>query len=306
MQTLRYIITIVILQICSSANSQNSQLPYIVYNASKGVILKSSVYHEEFYPVRGTKLYEKDTFLLKDERYFVKIKDSESGEIYTFKGKGKRTPMQIVTNQRYNSFDKFFSFLRSIEEEIGFNTTPIRTSQCVTHKGGAEKEQGDSLSLIIASQINKAISDNIYNTSIDIRKAYSPDNESFYYSICNNDSIHYAIALYTVTKDNRINSHRIIVNTLGRDRNDGIAYIPLISNYTLNLDYFSIAADEEDNITCYVLLFHPEDFYTKEEPEHDEEGNYNEDIYACSLDWNLILKELIYQGNNNRVIYIKK
>ena len=86
MQTLRYIITIVILQICSSANSQNSQLPYIVYNASKGVILKSSVYHEEFYPVRGTKLYEKDTFLLKDERYFVKIKDSESGEISNYGG----------------------------------------------------------------------------------------------------------------------------------------------------------------------------------------------------------------------------
>lgn len=67
-----------------------------------------------------------------------------------------------------------------------------------------------------------------------------------------------------------------------------------------------IATDEDNNITCYVMLFKPEDFYEKVELECNDITNSAEDIYTCSIDWSLIIKELTHQGNANRVIFIKK
>ena len=300
MQKISKLLLICLLVLCSSFSGQNDELPYIVFNASKGVILKSAKTNEEFYPVRGTKLFENDLFLLKDERYFVKIKNTTNGEIYTFNGKGNISTRQIVNTQRYNAFDRFCSFLFSLAKEMGFNTTPLRTSQCVTYKG--DNINIDSLSSQIASQIHKAIADSIYNTKVDIRKIYSSDNKSFHYAVQNNDSINYAMTLYTVTSDSIVHSQKIIVNKSGHYRTDEIAYIPLIGNYTLNLDYFSIATDEYDNITSYVILFNPEDFYSQLEIK----DLLTDEIYKCSLNWDLIIKELIYQGNANRVIYIKK
>lgn len=302
MQTLRNILIVVFLQMCFYANAQNQQLPYVAYNASKGVILKSSGYHEEFYPVRGTKLFEKDTFLLKDEHCFVKIKDVESGEIFTFKGKGKRTPRQIANDYRYDSYDKFLSFLETIIIEVGFNTAPVRTTQCVTPKGKNGTKE-DSLSLNVASQVKIAISDSIYEPGVEVGNVNSLDNETFYYSVRSKekkDSIEYAIAVFTVGKNNIVNKHRLLINKYGRPRLDGIEYIPLIPNHTLNLSYFSFAKD--DSITCYVLLFNPVDFYKKKE----KKSAKDDDTYDCLLNWDLITKELIYQGNVNRVIYIKR
>lgn len=301
MQTLRVILIVVFLQMCSCANAQNPRFPYVAYNASKGVILKSSVYHEEFYPVRGTKLFEKDTFLLKDEHDFVKIKNTKNGEISTSKGKGKRTPRQIANDYKYDSYDKLLSFFETIKKEIGFPTTPVHTSQGITPKGGTE-EKNDSLSLIVASMVNKAISDSIYKSGVDVRKVYSQDNETFYYSVRNNDSVNYAMAIYTVDKNRVIGHNEVLVYKYGRVRPDKIEYIPLIRNFTINLDYFSLAMGEEDMITCYVLIFNPDDFYIKNEKRFEED----EDTYDFLLKWELVTKELTYQGDVNRVIYIKK
>ena len=54
------------------------------------------------------------------------------------------------------------------------------------------------------------------------------------------------------------------------------------------------------------MLFKPEDFYEKVELECNDITNSAEDIYTCSIDWSLIIKELTHQGNANRVIFIKK
>lgn len=296
---IRNVLIIVILQLCTFSIAQT---PLVVHNASKGVVLKSSVYGE-IYPKMGTNLFEKDTFQLNDERYFVKIKEIKSGEIFTYKGKGLITPRQIVSKQRYDLFDKFRSFLGSIGEEMGFNTAPVRTSQCVTHKGGPQELP---ISLSVASQINNAITNGIYVVGVDVRKVYSQDTETYYYSVQNNESVDYALVLYTVSKDGVVNRHNeILVYELGRVRPDKIAYIPLMHNFTLNLDFFSMAATgDEDNLTCYVLLFNPIDFYEK----FYSEIMYNGEGYNCLLDWDSdsIEEELIYQGNVNQVIYIQK
>lgn len=295
MQALKNIIIIVALQMSLPIYAQNI-LPYVVYNATKGVILKSTSRGEEFYPVRGTQLYEKDTFLLKDNRYVVKIKDKRSGEIFTWdKGEGAITPLQIVSLQRYDGANKLFSFFLSLAEEMGFETKPVRTSQGVIKKGRAEETQ-DSLSVKTAYQIKNAISDSIYVSDVFVNKVYSQDS-TFFYSIQNRDTINYAMVLYTVTKEGVFRHDDIIVYELGRPRPDEIEFLRLIPNYTFNFDYFSFsAADGENDRTCYVLLFNPSDFYIKKE----------NDKYESLIDWDVVSKELTYQGDICKVIYLRK
>jgi hypothetical protein len=64
------------------------------------------------------------------------------------------------------------------------------------------------------------------------------------------------------------------------------------------------ATEDEDNLTCYVLLFNPIDFYEKVYSDLE----YNGEKYNFLLDWDSdsIKKELIYQGNVNRVIKVQK
>lgn len=295
MQALKNIIIIVALQMSLPIYAQNI-LPYVVYNATKGVILKSTSRGEEFYPVRGTQLYEKDTFLLKDNRYVVKIKDKRSGEIFTWdKGEGAITPLQIVSLQRYDGANKLFSFFLFLAEEMGFETKPVRTSQGVIKKGRAEETQ-DSLSVKTAYQIKNAISDSIYVSDVFVNKVYSQDS-TFFYSIQNRDTINYAMVLYTVTKEGVFRHDDIIVYELGRPRPDEIEFLRLIPNYTFNFDYFSFsAADGENDRTCYVLLFNPSDFYIKKE----------NDKYESLIDWDVVSKELTYQGDICKVIYLRK
>lgn len=295
MQTLRNFIIVVALQLSLPTCAQNL-LPYVVYNATRGVILKSPARSEEFYPVRGTQLFERDTFLLKNDQYVVKIKDKRSGEVFTWnKGKGAITPLRIVSQQQYDETDKFFSFLISLAKETGFDTEPVRISHGVLHKGRPEESQ-DSLSLAIASQIRNTISDKKYAESVSVSKVYSQDT-TFCYSIQNRDTINYAMVLYTVTKDSVFRYDDILVYELGRVRPDKIDYLRLIPNYTLNLDYFSMsAAEDEEERTCYVLIFNPTDFYTKKE----------NDTYEFQLNWETISKELIFQGNVSKVLYIRK
>lgn len=295
MKSLRNLVFIIVLQISLPFCAQNV-LPFVVYNATKGVILRSPARDEEFYPVRGTKLFERDIFLLKDNRYIVKIKDKRNGEIYTWdKGKGAISPLQIVSQQRFDRVYKFFSFLKSLADETGFDTKPVHTSHCVLHKGMPEETQ-DSLSLTIASQISDAVLNGKYVESVSVSKVYSKDT-TFCYSIQNRDTINYAMVLYTVTKDSVFRHNDILVYNLGRVRPDKIDYLRLIPNNTLNLDYFSLSATEgEDERTCYVLLFNPEDFYIKKE----------NDKYECIVDWNILSTELKFQGDANRVIFLKK
>ena len=300
MKALRNLVLILVLQISLPICAQNvlpyNKLPYVVYNATRGVVLKSPARGEEFYPVRGTQLFERDTFLLKNERYVVKIKDKRSGEIFSWnKGKGAITPLQIVSQQRYDGTDKFFSFLTSLAKETGFDPEPVRTSHGVLHKGRTEETQ-DSLSLAIASQIRDAISDNQYVQSVSVSKVYSQDT-TFCYSIQNRDTISYAMVLYTVTKDSVFRHNDIIVFEYERARPDKIEYLPLVSNHTLNLDYFSLSAAEgEEERTCYVILFNPTDFYTKTE----------EDTYEFVLNWETLAKELTFQGDVSRGLYIRR
>ena len=89
----------------------------------------------------------------------------------------------------------------------------------------------------------------------------------------------------------------IIVFEYGRLRPDKIEYLPLISNHSLNLDYFSMsAARGEDGQTCYVLLFNPTDFYLKKD----------NDRYERLINWDILSKELMFQGDISRVIYLRK
>lgn len=294
MKSLRNLVIIIAFRIGLPICAQNV-LPYVVYNATKGVVLKSPARSEEFYPVRGTQLYERDTFLLKDNRYVVKIKDKRNGEIFSWdKGKGAITPLQIVSQQRYDGADKFFSFLVSLAKETGFDTEPVRTSHGVLHKGGPEETQ-DSLSFAIASQIRDAISDEKYVETVSVNKVYSQDT-TFCYSVQNRDAINYGMVLYTATKDSVFRHNDILVYELGRVRPDEIDYLRLIPGYTLNLDYFSLSAAEgEEERTCYVLLFNPTDFYTKKE----------NDTYEFLLNWKILSKELIFQGDVSRVIFLR-
>jgi len=295
MQTIRNLILFVALQLSLPLFAQNV-LPYVVYNATRGVVLKSPARGEEFYPVRGTQLIENDTFLLRNNRYVVKIKDKRSGEIFTWnKGKGAITPLQIVSRQQYDVTSKFFSFLVSLAKETGFDTESKRTSHGVLDKGKPEETQ-DSLSLAIVSQIRNAISDDKYVESVSVSKVYSQDT-TFCYSVQNRDTINYAMVLYTVTKDSVFRHNDILVYEKGRVRPDKIEYLRLIPNYTLNIDYFSLSAAEgEEERTCYVLLFNPTDFYLKK----------NNDRYERLINWGILSKELEFQGDISRVIYLWK
>lgn len=296
MKVIKYIIIIIGLQLFLPICAHNL-LPYVVYNATKGVVLKSPCRSENFYPVRGTKLYERDYFLLGDDRYVVKIKDVKSGEIFTWnKGKGIVTPLQIVSLQKYTLYDQFLDFLKSLAEETGFETAPICTSQGVTVKGNGEsKEKRDSLSVIIAHQIRDALSDSICVNDVFVNKVYSLDS-TFFYSVENRSSVNYGMVLYTVTKNCIYKHDDIIVYEMGRPSPDNIECLRLVPNHTLNLDYFSMVTDGENERTCYVLLFNPSDFYKKRDNE----------TFDFLIDWEIVSKELKYQGDVSRVIYLSR
>lgn len=294
MQTLKYILLLLFLHLHLYANAKS---PYIVYNTSRGVVLLSSKYGEIVNPVRGTEVFDVDHFKLNDDRFVVKIKDTKSGEVYSYSGKGTVSPRDIISVQRYSLFNKFISFFSFQAKESGFNTAPVYTSQCVTDKGPKEQLNNDSISHNIATIINKAIANNSYANVVDVTKNYSSDKETFYYSVQNNDSTDYYFVIYTIGEDGIVNKHnRIILQESGQYRSDEIAFIPLKRQTTLDLLYFTMdATDEEDNRTCYIIIFNPLNYFRKQ-----DNGRY-----ANNINWNIITKELIYQGNVNRVLQLE-
>lgn len=236
---------------------------------------------------------------MKDERYSVKIKDKK-GEIYSYSGKGTIYPKDIVNQQKFNLFDRFFNLLLDTSKELGFNVTPVHTTQCVTHKGGKDGLMDntiDSISCAVATAIAQDVSNNNYYPGVDVKRYYC-DDESYNYYIKNNDSSLYAFVLYTVSKDSIYKHDEVIVREDEYIRPSNIEFIPLYKNSTLKLDYFTMSAEnEEDSRTCYVLLFKRSDLY-----EDVESGIYD---YKRMINWSIIEKELIYQGNIDRVLFIK-
>lgn len=273
-----------------------AKAPYVVFNVSQGVILHSSTKGDIVNPRSGEEVFKEDYFIIQDSRYIVKIKDANSGEIYSISGKyDKIYPEQVVNFQKYILFDKFNSLLVSILTDIGFDTAPVKTSQCVINKGG-ERKMNDSISIIIGSHLRRLIADNININGVKVQKVYSINGDVFNYSIQNNDTVDYDFVIYTVDRNNGIYLHNeIIVAENGRYQNDKIAFIPLLRKTSFDLTYFTMAAMNRDNSrTCYVLLFRPMDFYKKR-----VSGKYE-----CVLDWKIIEKELQYQGDVHRIIYL--
>ena len=272
----------------------NAEAPYIVFNASRGVILQSTIYGDIINPVRGTEVYIDDFFNIKDERYVVKIKDTKSGEIYSYTGKGVISSDIIVNSQTYNLAKKFFSFLSMQAEESGFNTTPVLTSQCVTQKGNNDNYSLD-LTDLISNEINASINEDQYYSEVSACKVVNPDEESYYYSLFNQDTIDYAFILFTVENDGSIFKHnKIIVNESNGYRSDEIEFIPIHKGVEIVLSYFLMSIEEGIDRTCYVIIFNEKDFFQKQ----------NNGKYIKQLDWNIIEKNLIFQGNVERVIKI--
>lgn len=282
--------------------STNAQSPFVVYKASRGVILQSlnkGTITAIKDPVRGTPVFYDDSFVLKDERFSVKIKDKK-GEVYTYSGKGTIYPKDIVNQQKFNLFDRFFNLLLDTSKELGFNVTPVHTTQCVTHKGGKEALTDntiDSISYVIATVVSQDISNNNYHPGVKIQRDYC-DDESYNYYIENNDSSLYAFVLYTVSKDSIYKHNEVIVREDEYIRPSSIEFIPLNKNSVLKLDYFTMGTEgEEDSRTCYVLLFKSSDLY-----EEVASSIYD---YKRMINWSIIEKKLIYQGNIDRVLLIK-
>lgn len=282
------------------ANAQiasGKDAPYSVYNVTRGVILYSQIYGKVVNPVRGIPVYNKDRFEVSDRRYYVKIKDKRSGEIYTLSNKkGLFSPKDIVNKQRFNLFSQFLKFQI---KEIGFNIAPITTSQCVTHKGlisDSEKFPKDSLDEFVYDQVKKSISDSLYNKDVRVGKIYSDGSEEFYYSIQNNDSINYAFNIYTVGVDNDVYIHNdIMIKDSTQYKSDAVEYFFLKGKSKIDLTYFLMSAMTDDNRTCYVLLFDPTHFYEK----------MGDGTYKKLINWKNIAKELKYQGDTSFVIQIK-
>lgn len=298
MKTNKFLIVLILLFFaCEVVHADTIPSPYLVFNASKGVILKSSKHGIIENPRRGTEVYKDDVFSLRDERYYIKIKDRYSGEIHSFNGKANITPKEIVNSDKYGQFEKFASFILSLAEEFGCETSPIRTSQCVSHKGGGN-EPNDSLSSIVALQIRKAIDDSLYSSIIDINKVYTEERESFTYSIMNKDTACYAAVIFTVGNDNVAYNHNEIIIKKGEDFSpDALECIRLIGHYQINLSYLEFSAlNNDDNRTCYVLFFKTDDFYNKR-----YSGKFDK-----IMNWKSIAEELTYQGDVRRAIYISR
>lgn len=274
----------------------DAKAPYVVFNASKEVVLFSSKYGERNNLVRGTEVYENDYFILKDERFSVSIKDTRSGEIYTFEGKGEKVyPIDIVSSQQFSLFKKFISFLTYQADESGFNTKPVYTSQCVGIKGDV-KESDINLSNNLAAQVKHAIKDSTYFQDVYVFKTYSPDNESYFYTVQNADTTNYAFVVFTLNRFNEVNNHsQIIVQESGQFRSDNIAFIPLSGHSSLDLNYFIMSTLEDDVRTCYVIVFKPDVLFEQQ----------NDGKYKYVHDWEHISNELIYQGDVCKVIYIE-
>lgn len=296
MKTTRYFLLIVALLIFCPLLYAKS--PFVVYKASRGVILQSSKDGSLINdPVRGTPVYDDDMFILNDEHYSIKIKEVNSGEIYTFSGKDKITAIDIANQQKYNLFDGFLRFLLSQSKEFGFNTSPVLTSQCVTSKGGTNESASiDSISNVIALNITEYIQSGQYYNGVVAKKEFT-DEEMYSYVVTNKDTSTYALVLYTVSKENMVVRHNdVIAYVLDDVRPSKIELIPLPGNNTLKLDYFCMSND--DDRTCYVILFNRSDFYK----ELNKSSFYD---YMRLINWEIIERELIYQGNVERVLYIK-
>ena len=289
---LKYHLSIICLIIFSSIKATES--PFIVFDVSQGTILYSSVFGEIINPVRGTEVYLKDTFELKDGRFYVDIKDSKNGEIFSFKGKGKLTPREIVNKQKYSLWEKFTSYVKFQGSVMGFNTSPVYTSQCVLYKGSESpvKSELSKRSKELASQIRNAISNREANShEVSIRRVFSDEKTSYTYSIDNKAINDYGLRLYTISKAGEISKHDLIlIQDEGRIIPDEIEYIWLPRQSNLDLTYFNLSADVNDSQTCYVLLFNPKDLY----PE-----------YNCMVDWEILEQELKYQGNRDFILRLR-
>lgn len=283
--------------------SANAQSPFVVYKASRGVILQSfnkGKMIETKDPVRGTPVFNEDKFELKDERYFIKIKDNK-GEIYSHSGKGTISPIDIVNQQKYNLFDRFLNLLLNTSKELGFNVTPVHTTQCVTHKGGKDASVDnniDSISNAIATMIAEDIYESNYFQGVDIKRYYY-DDESYHYLIKNNDSSEYAFVLYTVSKDSIYKHDEVIIQDDEYIRPSKIEFFPLCHNSMIPLNYITMSSvGEEDYRTGYLILFKRSDIY------EDVESSIWD--YKRFINWEIIEKELFYQGNIDRVLLIRR
>lgn len=285
----------IILVVSQLLMSSDSKSPFVVYNASNGVVLHSRHLKDSIItPVRGTEVYLEDTFELRDERYEVRIKDTKSGEIFSFSGKAIVTPKQIVDASKVTLFRRFLSFIALQAEEFGFNISPVYTSQCVSYKGHIESS-GDTLSQDISLQIKSSIVDSVYCDDIRCSKILNGDG-TYYYSIKNMSSTDYGFVLYTVGADNICYDHSSVVLSLSDIyAYDEIEYMLLVKNSTLDLTYISMAEEDLKN-TCYVIVFNPKDFYLQSDAGH----------YVAKIDWSLVEKELVNQGGSEYVIRIDK
>jgi hypothetical protein len=273
--------------------SSGQDSPYVVYNASNGVILHSKHMNESIVtPVRGTEVYLEDRFELNDDRYTIRIKDTKNGEVYSFTGKAQISPKQIVDASRVTVFRKFLSFIALQAEEFGLNTSHVYTSQCVTYKG-KDGSFANSISHEISMQIKSAIDEGRYCKEVACCKKMNDDG-TYSYAITNLSSEDYGFVIYTVDSENRCYDHgSVVLNISGSYSSDNIAYVPLRKNSTLELPYISIAEDDLEK-TCYVIVFRPLDFY------HPVSEGY----YETNIDWTQFEKELVNQGSKECVIRI--
>lgn len=291
-------------QIYAYSLGGNPDSPYTVFNRSKGgVVLTSYKFGTINNPVRGTQVFNNDRFKI-DMGCYVSIKDTKSGEIYKYDSESNNiSPLQIINSQRYNSYNRFSSFLKSVAKELGFEVSPVRTSQCIIHKGShVENESIDSLSIAISLRIKNAIQDSIFFNNVIVDYNYYND-KSFNYIIQNNDSIGYAFVVYTVGKTGDTSKHNkiLVQNNLGEFKPDNIEFLLLPPNYRLILDYFLLESPtDDDNRTLYILLFNPADFY------EGQIGINEEEKFNSIVNWRIIESELKYRGNVNIPIFLKR
>ncbi len=296
MRTLRLFLVLLLLQTCCVICAQRAS--YVVYDASPGVVLHSSKSGQDIKNLLiGEEVFNKDLFIINDIRYNVKLKDVSNGEIFSLSGeKGRFSPKQIVSRQRRDLFSKFLSYFKIILKDMGFTNAPVTNFQCVRHKGATKKEHHYSDS--IALQIEKIIEDSLYYNKVSVKKKYIEKNTSFNYSVENIDSIDYEFCLYTVSSDGSVNSHSkvVIEPEEGQMRSGEIVFIPLFRNTTVDLSYFTMASNgENSHRTCYVILFKPNTIYKK-----TKRNKYDTDVQ-----WDMVAKKLKYQGDTDRVIYVK-
>lgn len=296
MKTIKYFLALLVLMASHPLYAQNR---FVVYKASRGVVLQSSDQSINKDLKRGTPIFDDDKFLLNNEHFYIKIKEINSGEIFSFSGRDTLTAKEIANQQKYYLFDKFRKFLLSQTSEFGFNVSPITTSQCVTSKGGKNfSESIDSLSYIIASNITTDIQTDCNYHGVVIQKEFI-DDDIFNYVVVNNDTSTYALVIYSVGKDGLNKHNNVITYESGSFRPSKIEYYYLPGKFALKLDYFCLSSTDDDERTLYAILFNPSDLYVK--TEHSLIYDYE-----CLINWSIIERGLKFIGNDERVIFIRK